>query len=857
MGEVFVNLHNFLGTAARLCVFSVAIPVSLHAQAVPISAIAPSTTEASGSLPEILVTAEKRSVNLQDVPLAVSAYTADRRQLLGVNTLQDLANFTPGLSYSAGNDRVFIRGVGRQTNTNGSDPGVATYTDGIYDSSTNSISATDFFVQRVEILRGPQGTLYGRNSIGGAINAISKRPTENVEAEVRGTLGNYDMYNLEASVSGPIMQGLRARLAGATYNQDRGYFKNSAGLSSEGGKGKRQYVELQLEADLGENVQAWGKVFTSSSDQTPRTLNSIGAYDAAQYPTGAIFPGSAYGYTTPGVIALDPNPNNPGQTDIRRFSTDTTQRQRISNNFGVTGDVKWTLPGFDVRVLGGYQQYVLDLTQDLDGNSVKSYVAPLNPAFNICGFIPGCGPVTVHPSQTFKARNDVSFGSGELNLTSNGSGPFQWVAGVYYYQETLAQQSHFAAPEQPQLQAPVNGPANPLGDFVYAASTLTTKSTAVFGQVDYRFADTLKFTGGVRYTHDTKSGTEAFRLLCFGCGGFTPDQYGTSTPALDITSSQISILPAKGVVSAVAIDPVTGIATRGLSDTWNAVTGTAAIEWQPDRDTLAFARYSRGYKAGGFNAGGISELPETNAEFINAYELGYKRTIGSRLRLNLAGYYYDYRGLQVPLTVTKPGGANLTQFFNLAKSRSYGAEIEAAWQATTALQLNLSYAIARSKVNQACCFVDGQDPTAVQPGAQPSGPIIGGQQPQGLQGSELPETPRNKVAFNAIYSLDFSPGTLALSGSYVWRDSSYANIFNRPYNRTPSFDQVDLRAVWTDKEDRYRVIAYVKNVFDTIGYNGASGLLLASPPAAAATVAQSYALTPPRTFGVQLQVRFK
>jgi iron complex outermembrane receptor protein len=122
---------------------------------------------------EVIVTAEKRSESLQDVPVAVSAYTAETRQLIGISTIQDLANFTPGLSFSGSQDRVFIRGVGRQTNTNGSDPGVATYTDGVYDASTRSVSASDFFVERVEILRGPQGTLYGRNSIGGAINAIA------------------------------------------------------------------------------------------------------------------------------------------------------------------------------------------------------------------------------------------------------------------------------------------------------------------------------------------------------------------------------------------------------------------------------------------------------------------------------------------------------------------------------------------------------------------------------------------------------------------------------------------------------------------------------------------------------------
>ena len=833
----------------------VAIPAAAQAQDAKPAADQTATTDGASGLAEIVVTAEKRSVNLQDVPLAISAYTADARQLAGITTLQDVANFTPGLSYSASNDRVFIRGIGRQTNTNGSDPGVSTYTDGIYDASTSSIAASDFFIDRIEVLRGPQGTLYGRNSIGGAINAISKRPSEAFAADLRGTVGNYGLYTLEGAVSGALTGGLRARLAGAFSDQNRGYFKNDAGGVSEGGRGKRRYLELQLEADLGPDVTAWVKLFSGRTNLNPRNLNRIGAYDFAPYPTGAITPGAAFGYLIPGVVALDPSPLTPGATDIRHFSADTTQTERMRGNFGATGDIKWSLPGFDVRLLGGYQTYRIDNSYELDGTSVVSYAFPLGPGGGICGFIPGCGPLTVFPSTQLNLHNKKSFGSGELTLTSNTGGPLQWVAGVYYYQETLAQESHFNAPNQPQLRAPANGPANPLGDFVYAASTLTTKSIAAFGQVDYRIADTLRLTGGLRYTHDRKSGDEFFRILCFGCGGFSPDLYGSATPALDITASQISLADAPGVASQVTIDPATGIARRGLANSWDAVTGTVAVEWQPTQDQLAFLRYSRGYKSGGFNAGGISALPQTGAEHIDAFEAGYKQTLGKRLRFNLAGFYYDYQGLQVPLTVSQPGGAQLTQFFNLASSKSYGVEVELAWQPANPLHLSFNYGFGQSRIDEGCCFVDGQDPLAVQPGAQPSGPAANGQQPQSVVGARLSDTPRHKVALNAMYSIAFEPGTFSLSGNYVWRSAAYSNIFNRAYNRMPSWDQVDLRAIWSGRDDRYRVIAYVKNLFDSKGYDSALGNLLASSPTLA--VAQSYSLTPPRTYGLQLEYRFR
>ncbi|MDO9337112.1 MAG: TonB-dependent receptor [Caulobacter sp.] len=805
---------------------------------------------------EVIITAEKREASLQDTPVAVSAYTAEARQLLGITTLQDVSNFTPGLSYSSSDDRVFVRGIGRQTNTNGSDPGVATYTDGVYDSQTSSVAASDFFIERIEVLRGPQGTLYGRNSIGGAINAISKRPTDELSGDIRATFGNYGRFDLEGAVSGSITEGFRARLAAGHYNQEDGYYDNAAGGPSEGGAGERTYAELQLEADLGETIEAWAKLSTSSADTQNRTTIYTGAYDYALYPTAQITPGSAIGYGTAGVIADGPA-TNPSQNGPGRFNTDTPIRQKLSDVIGLATDVTWSLPGVDIRYIGGYRTYDYLSVSDLDNTSVESYTVPLDPGFSICAaFIPGCGPVTIAPSQAFIYSEDKSYGSSELNFSSNGEGPVRWIAGLYYYAEELDQASRFNTPNLVQIRAPANGPANPDGDFVYAASSLKTRSAAIFGQLDWQFTDQFKLTAGLRYTEDKKEGFEALRVVCYGCGGFTPDQYGTSTPALDVTAPSISTAPAPGVSSPVTIDPATGIARRSLSGSWDAVTGALGLEWTPNEDTLAFAKYSRGYKAGGFNAGGITPLPQTDEESVDAFELGYKRNFGRTLLLNVAAYSYNYEGLQVPLTVTTSAGINLTQFFNIDEATSYGLEVEGVWRPIDALRLSLSYAYAQSEIKEACCFVDGVDPLAAQPGSQAQGPLVGGQQPQSLKGQDLPQTPAHKVALNASYDVDFKAGTLTLSGSYIWRDDSYSGVFNREYTRVPAYDQVDLRAVWSGAGSRYRIIAFVKNAFDEQGYDSATGVRLASPPAAIDTYGITYGLTPPRTFGLQLQYSF-
>ena len=849
-------------TTRAIALTSVGVCAVLFVYApVAVAADAPATTPAPvQGIQEIVVTAQKREEKLSQVPIAISAFTSKGRDLIGIDTLQDYTNFTPGLSYSASNDRVFLRGVGRETNTIGSDPGVATYSDGVYNASTGAVAEDSLFLERTEILRGPQGTLYGRNSIGGAIDVISKRPTDDFEGEARATIANYGVYNVEGTVSGPIANGVEFRLAGERTEQDDGYFKNVAGGPSEGGKGQGYYIEGQLQAALAPNFDVWIKAFGADDNLNQRTTNVVGPYDEGAFPVGSLTPGAALGYTTPGFAALGPATTNPGQANYRDFSANTPSTEHLHDNLGLTVHLDWRLPGVTVKYIGGVQHYVLNETTDLDNTSIVSYQFPLNTTFSLCTYLPGCTPLTVYPSQQFNYLEDKTFWSNELDFSSNRAGPIQWIAGVYEYGERFKQEDQFADPSQPQLLAPANGPANPSGDFVNAGGKLDTTSYATFGQVDWSATSTLKFTGGLRYTWDHKDGVEHLRELCFGLPacGFSPDQYGSYTPALDITASQLPTTPARGVVGPATIDPTTGIASRSLSGSWSAATGTAGVEWTPAANTLLYGKYSRGYKSGGFNEGGISAEPETSPEYVDAFEVGLKKEIGHQLQVNAAGYYYTYDGFQLPLTVNTPGGAQLTEFFNLQKVVSYGAELETIWKPTHQLQFLLSYSYLDATIRKGCCFVDGTDPLALQPGAKPTGAPVGGQQAQSVVGESVPESPRNKIALNGDYTFDFQPGSLTFSASYIWKDQTYDSIFNRAYNLAPSYSQVDLRTLWIDSANRYTIILYAKNLFDTRGYDGASGEQLTSPPAVNQTsVAQSYSYTPPRTFGIQLQYRFR
>jgi iron complex outermembrane recepter protein len=177
-------------------------------------------------LEEIVVTAERREQSLQDVPLSITAFGDDLRDRVGIQSIQDMANFAPGVSYNTFTDRPSIRGIGRQSNFFSLDSPVANYFDGVYTSSVQDAQRRPIFIERTEILRGPQGALSGRGSIAGAINTISKRPRDAFEAEVRAFGGDYSRYGAEGTITGPIFDWLRARVNYGTYHQDEGYFEN-------------------------------------------------------------------------------------------------------------------------------------------------------------------------------------------------------------------------------------------------------------------------------------------------------------------------------------------------------------------------------------------------------------------------------------------------------------------------------------------------------------------------------------------------------------------------------------------------------------------------------------------------------
>ncbi len=244
--------HHFF---ASMLALGAAMPAFAQAPAQP----APQAADEGRKEDVVVVTANKREETVQDVAVAVTAVTSETKQEFGVISVTDLTNITPGLSYTPGNERVTLRGIGRLSNSFGADPGVANYNDGVYTAFAVFAGKDPFLINRVEVLRGPQGTLYGRNAIGGAINTISKRPTDNFEADVVVGVGDYESHKVGGSVSGPITDWLRYRVV--AFNEFRDGIDPNYGEGGEmvGWEINDDYLEAQLEGDIGDRFTWWLK----------------------------------------------------------------------------------------------------------------------------------------------------------------------------------------------------------------------------------------------------------------------------------------------------------------------------------------------------------------------------------------------------------------------------------------------------------------------------------------------------------------------------------------------------------------------------------------------------------------------
>jgi iron complex outermembrane receptor protein len=245
-----------------------------------------------------------------------------------------------------------------------------------------------------------------------------------------------------------------------------------------------------------------------------------------------------------------------------------------------------------------------------------------------------------------------------------------------------------------------------------------------------------------------------------------------------------------------------------------------------------FGNISQGYKSGGFNL--YAFTPAVDEEQLTAYEVGLKQTFGSSFQLNATAFLYQYQDLQIPVQVLN-GPVVRDNFINADEAQSMGLEIEAIWAATDHLEFYATYSSLSAEFTDFCCVIDLAN---------------AGAGPQDLDGATLPQSPENKFNLTGLYRIDFAPGSLSLVGSYSFVGDQYFSPFNTANYLAPSNEQIDLRAIWEGGNGQYDIVGYVRNATDQIGYNG---LDIGSEDTG---FARRVTVNPPRTYGVELRLRY-
>lgn len=627
-----------------------------------------SGANAGDALGDIVVTAQRREEKLQDVPVAVTALSRDFISQNQVRTLQDLGASVPGLvvtnSVNYGSAPLSIRGVGG-ANGGGNvlaDEPVAVYVDDAFVSRLRLSTADLIDVGDIEVLRGPQGTLYGRNSTAGAVLIRSAEPTRNLSARLSGSVATLDEYRIQGAISGPLTKdgSVLARIAGG-YSDVGGWGSNDAG----GPKLNR-----------GRNWQIRGFLRFKPTDRI--TFDLIG--DAS------------YQKSFPGTLAVsdisnlrDQNSNPAGSNVVYpyvprkglgqlladdRFALNYPTYTRIIGQ-NVTGRLNWDLGSLSLVSITNYRRWRLQGSQDSDGTLVD----PPTPIF-VTGDISNVG-------DNDGRFRDTQF-SQEVRLASSGTGRFSYTLGAFYFNE------HNAV-DPIRIRNRLAGPGG-AGTQVTFTAFQTTDAYALFANLGYNLTEALKLSVGGRYSHERKNIVDTQLVT-------TINQFDPPGPAF-FGAGQV-LVP---------------LSTLTQTRTDHNFSPRVVLDYKVTPRTLVYASFSQGFKSGGFNAfRGVNFAFEP--ERIDAYEVGLKTDIGRILRLNASAYHYDYRNLQVRTPVAT-GGVGIE---SAQRARVQGFELEASLLPAKGLRFdaNLAYLDAKFRAGtltaiQQPSFVLGANPAVVQ-----------------------------------------------------------------------------------------------------------------------------------------------
>jgi len=768
------------------------------ASATASSSAATGATATSG-LQEIVVTAQQRGENQQKAAIAIDVVKGSDLVSSGVTNVESLGKLVPALTIegTSNGNLVFIRGVGNFTFQPSSDPASAFNYDGVYVGRTSSNAGSFYDLQRIEVLKGPQGTLYGRNATAGAINVL---PVQPILGQWSGygiaSYGNYNSVTAEGAVNAPIGESAALRISG-TYVRHDGYLAD--GTSSENSGGARAQLKVRLSPDLTIRLDA----DYAHQGGTGDGVNYIGkyAFNAAtqQYVVTPSGISQSQGVFTTASQAF--RETVLAGTAGRDLGALTTRPFEDNDFYGANLHIDWQTPLGTVTLIPAWRHASKD-------NLAAS------------GFSNGDD----QPSTQYSA---------EARIVSNPGKTFDYNLGAYYFNERTS-----------DYQA-----ANAQSVSSFTASHYKTSSPAIYGRLTWHATDRLRFTGGVRYTADHKSFNSASQTLALVCRVAT----GCPTaPLLPYSSSfdQQPYIPATsgGVlpVSPGALVARSDTSASGKSSN-DKVTYRGAVEYDVAAHSMAYASVETGYRSGGFNTavGFTTFAPET----ITAYTVGLKnRFFDNRVQLNIEAFDWEYHDQQLSNLGVDATGRPTIITRNTGRSTIRGAEIEGQFQLDprTRLSADVQYLHTKYKsyeyqapvsagVPFTGCAVSRNTTTATLYDVNCAGLPLG-------------NSPKWTINAGIEHTIPVGDYKIVLDVNTQYRSGRYTDIDYIAAEHVGPTTQTDAEISFSPQSSRWSLTAFVHNLEND------RFLVYSFLVPQSTLIAGTYA--PPRTYGARVGVRF-
>ena len=703
---------------------------------------------------DILVTAQRREERVQDIPVAISAFGEAQITRTGIVSLEQIAPRVPSFyfgSFGASRPQLYIRGIGTRSFDPGSESSVGVFVDEVYLGRSSGSFGSLKDIERIEVLRGPQGTLYGRNTIGGAINVISNAPTQNFEARLEAGISNYDGYEIEGAVGGPITSdgSLMFRVAGWRSYRD-GYLTNLTtgntflGVDNFGGRARLAFVpndrlRIDLTAELvrDDDEAAFagfnrgsGRVFNFVTGvTTPPNPRSVFLGNPARVPI--VYTGGNEGFLT-----IDPTLYRKAETYIGRLEYD--------------------LDFATITSISAVRKLRTEETRDLEGASINA----LN-------------QVSMEESDQFTQ---------EIRLTSDRDGALSlggaldWIVGGFYYRDRSERSDAFLfGPDSIIAAIRIPATAPPIGPQTsVAAAEYEIDSYAAFAQATLHIGEKFDVTAGARYTRDEKRAV----------------QIGTNTrPGVPLVAVPFTV---------------------DNSAVYTSFDPRIVATYKFNRDVNVYASFSTGFKSGGFQYVPFSAAQANvlfDPEDIKTYEVGLKSEwLNRTLQVNVAGFYYDYKDLQVSRIVDLGGGAAASLIDNAANSTVKGFEVEMALRPSSNIDFNVAYGYLDAQYDEYTTNAPG---TPVTPATN-------------FSNTRMVRAPKHSITVGGEWRIPLADEAgLTLRADYALLDEFFhepgeANpVFGGAVSQTreESYGLLDLRAAVDYRN--FRVTAFVTNVFNT------------------------------------------